>query len=155
MRILVVEDELKMASLLQRGLVEEAHEEAKRTLADIRDLDRGIHPAVLSDRGLDAAISALADRCPVPVAVDAEGWTAELAATEFTLASGESASTTLLVTSPIDAKAPWAAYRAALMVRPFAEAGATWWIESPWLPPNEPEDLRRRIEAGPPRVELS
>ncbi len=45
--------------------------------------------------------------------------------------------------------------RAASMVRPFAEAGATWWIESPWLPPNEPEDLRRRIEAGPPRVELS
>jgi hypothetical protein len=45
--------------------------------------------------------------------------------------------------------------RAAEVVRPFAEAGATWWIESPWLPPNEPEDLRRRIEAGPPRVELS
>jgi alkanesulfonate monooxygenase SsuD/methylene tetrahydromethanopterin reductase-like flavin-dependent oxidoreductase (luciferase family) len=45
--------------------------------------------------------------------------------------------------------------RAAEVVRPFAEAGATWWIESPWLPPNEPEDLRRRIEDGPPRVELS
>ncbi len=44
---------------------------------------------------------------------------------------------------------------AAEVVRPFAEAGATWWIESPWLPPNEPEDLRRRIEDGPPRVELS
>ncbi len=45
--------------------------------------------------------------------------------------------------------------RAAEVVRPFAGAGATWWIESTWLPPNEPEDLRRRIEAGPPRVELS
>lgn len=55
-----------------RALVEEAHEQAKRTLADIRDLVRGIHPAVLSDRGLDAAISALADRCPVPVVVDVE-----------------------------------------------------------------------------------
>jgi signal transduction histidine kinase len=55
-----------------RALVEEAHEEAKRTSADIRDLVRGIHPAVLSDRGLDAAISALADRCPVPVEVDVE-----------------------------------------------------------------------------------
>jgi signal transduction histidine kinase len=53
-----------------RALVEEAHEEAKRASADIRDLVRGIHPAVLSDRGLDAAISALADRCPVPVEVD-------------------------------------------------------------------------------------
>src|SRR3712207_9254828 len=55
-----------------RELVEEAHGEAKRALADIRDLVRGIHPAVLSDRGLDAAISALADRCPVPVEVDVE-----------------------------------------------------------------------------------
>jgi alkanesulfonate monooxygenase SsuD/methylene tetrahydromethanopterin reductase-like flavin-dependent oxidoreductase (luciferase family) len=45
--------------------------------------------------------------------------------------------------------------RAASMVRPFAEAGATWWIESSWLPPNESEDLRRRMEAGPPRIELS
>ena len=53
-----------------RNLVEEAHGEAKRALAEIRDLVRGIHPAVLSDRGLDAAISALADRCPVPVEVD-------------------------------------------------------------------------------------
>ncbi len=43
--------------------------------------------------------------------------------------------------------------RAASMVRPFAEAGATWWIESMWTPPNEPDDLRRRIEAGPPRVD--
>jgi signal transduction histidine kinase len=51
-------------------LVEEAHEEAKRTLVEIRDLVRGIYPAVLSDRGLDAAISALAVRCPVPVKVD-------------------------------------------------------------------------------------
>jgi len=47
-------------------LVGEAHEEAKRTLAEIRDLIRGIHPAVLTDRGLDAAISALASRSPVP-----------------------------------------------------------------------------------------
>src|SRR3712207_2933723 len=55
-----------------RKLVEEAHGEAKRALAEIRDLVRGIHPVVLSDRGLDAAISALADRCPVPVVVDVE-----------------------------------------------------------------------------------
>jgi signal transduction histidine kinase len=53
-----------------RKLVEEAHGEAKRALADIRDLVRGIHPALLSDRGLDAAISALADRSPVPVEVE-------------------------------------------------------------------------------------
>src|SRR5215217_3981219 len=51
-------------------LVGEAHEEAKLALAEIRDLIRGIHPAVLTDRGLDAAISALAGRYPVPVSVD-------------------------------------------------------------------------------------
>jgi signal transduction histidine kinase len=55
-----------------RALVEEAHGEAKRALGDIRDLVRGIHPAVLSDRGLDAAISALTDRCPLPVEVDVD-----------------------------------------------------------------------------------
>ncbi len=44
------------------------------------------------------------------------------------------------------------AERAASMVRPYAEAGATWWIESPWTPPNAPEDLRRRIGQGPPRA---
>jgi signal transduction histidine kinase len=52
-----------------RALVEEAHQEAKRALAELRDLARGIHPAVLSDRGLDAALSALAARSPVPVEV--------------------------------------------------------------------------------------
>jgi alkanesulfonate monooxygenase SsuD/methylene tetrahydromethanopterin reductase-like flavin-dependent oxidoreductase (luciferase family) len=42
--------------------------------------------------------------------------------------------------------------QAAQVVRPFAEAGITWWMESPWTPPNEPEDLRRRIKQGPPRI---
>jgi alkanesulfonate monooxygenase SsuD/methylene tetrahydromethanopterin reductase-like flavin-dependent oxidoreductase (luciferase family) len=40
---------------------------------------------------------------------------------------------------------------AAAQVRPFAEAGGTWWIESPWSAPNEVPDLRRRIAAGPPK----
>jgi len=57
---------------IAQELVEEAHEEAKCTLSEIRDLVRGIHPAVLSDRGLDAAISALAVRCSMPVEVDVE-----------------------------------------------------------------------------------
>ena len=43
--------------------------------------------------------------------------------------------------------------KAASIVRPYAEAGATWWIESPWTPPNAPEDLSRRIRQGPPRVD--
>jgi len=43
--------------------------------------------------------------------------------------------------------------RASSIVRPFAEAGATWWMESPWTPPNEPDDLRTRIRQGPPRAD--
>ena len=38
-----------------RALVVEAHDEAKRALVELRDLARGIHPAVLTDRGLAAA----------------------------------------------------------------------------------------------------
>ena len=53
-----------------RGLVEEAHGEARRVLSEIRDLVRGIHPAILTDRGLDPALSALAGRSRIPVAVD-------------------------------------------------------------------------------------
>jgi alkanesulfonate monooxygenase SsuD/methylene tetrahydromethanopterin reductase-like flavin-dependent oxidoreductase (luciferase family) len=41
---------------------------------------------------------------------------------------------------------------AASVVRPYAEAGITWWIESMWAAPNEPDDLRARIRQGPPPV---
>jgi signal transduction histidine kinase len=50
-------------------LVTRAHDEAKQAIGELRDLVRGIHPAVLTDRGLDAAVSALAARCPVAVQV--------------------------------------------------------------------------------------
>jgi signal transduction histidine kinase len=49
-----------------RMLIEAAHRNAKETLVELRDLARGIHPAVL-DRGLDAALSALAETSPTPV----------------------------------------------------------------------------------------
>jgi signal transduction histidine kinase len=49
-----------------RELVGEAREEAKRALAELRDLARGIRPGMLAERGLDAAIHALAARSPVP-----------------------------------------------------------------------------------------
>jgi signal transduction histidine kinase len=45
----------------------EAHEDAKAALAELRDLIRGLHPAVLEDRGLDAALSGVAARMPIPV----------------------------------------------------------------------------------------
>ncbi|MGW6903850.1 sensor histidine kinase [Streptomyces sp. NPDC054940] len=51
------------------AMVAEAHGEVKLALQELRDLARGIHPAVLTDRGLDAALSAVASRCTVPVKV--------------------------------------------------------------------------------------
>jgi signal transduction histidine kinase len=53
-----------------RGLVGDAHAELQRAIAELRNLARGIHPAVLTDRGLDAALSALAARSPIPVRLD-------------------------------------------------------------------------------------
>jgi signal transduction histidine kinase len=50
-------------------LVTRAREEAELAVKDLRDLARGIHPAVLSDLGLGPALDALADRAPVPVEV--------------------------------------------------------------------------------------
>ncbi|GKQ35686.1 sensor histidine kinase [Streptomyces sp. A012304] len=54
---------------LVAAMVEEAHGEVKLALQELRDLARGIHPAVLTDRGLDAALSSVASRCTVPVKV--------------------------------------------------------------------------------------
>ena len=53
-----------------RALLDEAHTDAKHALVELRDLARGLHPAVLTDRGLDAALSGLAGRSPVPVTLD-------------------------------------------------------------------------------------
>jgi signal transduction histidine kinase len=50
-----------------REAIAEAHEAAKAALAELRDLIRGLHPAVLEDRGLDAALSGVAARMPIPV----------------------------------------------------------------------------------------
>lgn len=43
--------------------------------------------------------------------------------------------------------------QAAAQVRPWAEAGATWWLEAIWTGPNGPDDLRARLRQGPPRVD--
>ncbi|MBN8867730.1 MAG: hypothetical protein J0H98_09260 [Solirubrobacterales bacterium] len=50
-------------------ILDGASAELEQTLAELRELARGIHPAVLSDRGLDAALLALAHRAPLPVEV--------------------------------------------------------------------------------------
>lgn len=55
-----------------RTMVAAAHDEAKAALAEIRDLVRGIHPVILEDRGIDAALSAVVARSPVPVELDVQ-----------------------------------------------------------------------------------
>jgi signal transduction histidine kinase len=50
-------------------LIAQAREEAQLAVKELRELARGIHPAVLSDHGLHAALEALAARAPVPVEV--------------------------------------------------------------------------------------
>ncbi len=55
-----------------RQAIAEAHEEAKAALAELRDLIRGLHPAVLEDRGLDAALSGVTARMPIPVRLDVD-----------------------------------------------------------------------------------
>jgi signal transduction histidine kinase len=51
------------AELLMAG----AQEELQLALEELRELARGIHPAVLSDRGLQGALEALAGRLPIPI----------------------------------------------------------------------------------------
>ncbi len=55
------------------ALLERAQAELGTGLAELRELARGIHPAVLTERGLEPALRGLATRSPVPVTLDAEG----------------------------------------------------------------------------------
>jgi signal transduction histidine kinase len=55
-----------------RQLLASAREGTRAAIAELRDLARGIYPAILTDRGLDAALSALAARAPVRVDVSVE-----------------------------------------------------------------------------------
>jgi signal transduction histidine kinase len=66
MRLGMARAEHPDAARAQQVIVE-AHEEAKAALAELRQLVRGLHPAVLEDRGLDAALSGVAARLPIPV----------------------------------------------------------------------------------------
>ncbi|MGH9088424.1 MAG: sensor histidine kinase [Acidimicrobiales bacterium] len=55
-----------------RQLLESAHEEAKAALVELRNLARGVHPAVLAERGLDAALASVVARCPLPVSLSVD-----------------------------------------------------------------------------------
>jgi len=54
------------------ALLEEAHGATKDAITELRRLVQGFQPAVLADRGLDAALSAVVARCPVPTTLDTE-----------------------------------------------------------------------------------
>jgi signal transduction histidine kinase len=54
------------------ALLDETETEVRAALAELRELARGIHPAVLTDQGLAAAVRTLAERSPVPVEVEAD-----------------------------------------------------------------------------------
>jgi len=55
---------------LQLGDVDAGIEHVRAAIGELRELARGIHPAILTDHGLAAAVEALADRAPFPVAVE-------------------------------------------------------------------------------------
>ena len=59
-------DELRPLELV------ELQDQAREMLTDLRELARGIHPQVLSDRGLVAAVESRSSRFPVPLAVIAD-----------------------------------------------------------------------------------
>ena len=54
-----------------RVAIEHARAELRQTLEELRDLARGIHPAVLTQAGLAAALEGVAERFPLPIEVDA------------------------------------------------------------------------------------
>ncbi|MET9343710.1 histidine kinase [Nonomuraea sp. NPDC003804] len=69
MRLGLARLDLPPDSPAARQLVQ-AHEEAKQALVELRELIRGVHPQVLTDRGLGAAVRDAAGRSPIPVDVD-------------------------------------------------------------------------------------
>ena len=77
-RLVALALKLKLARMKVEGsseaaaLLDESSAELQASLDELRELARGIHPAILSDHGLAAAVRALADRAPVPVSVSVE-----------------------------------------------------------------------------------
>ncbi|MGO8956094.1 MAG: sensor histidine kinase [Streptosporangiaceae bacterium] len=72
------------------ALIESASKEAREALTELRELARGIHPAVLTETGLAGAVHALAERSPVPTTVAAvppERFAAALEATAYFVVS--------------------------------------------------------------------
>ena len=118
------------------AMVERAHDDSKRAVSDLRNLVRGIHPAVLTDRGLDAAVSALAARSTIPVEVN-------ISLAERPPATVESAAYFVIAEALTNAAkhsgASLGARRRPRRRRPAADRGhrrRSWWCRSPtrWRP---------------------
>ncbi len=69
MNLRLARDKLEADPETTAELLDEAMEELAAATAELRELARGIHPVVLSDRGLAAALGGLAERSPVPVEI--------------------------------------------------------------------------------------
>jgi signal transduction histidine kinase len=66
-RLRLARNQVKRSERTADEVLEELQSDGRELLADLRELAHGIHPPVLTDRGLAAAIEARADRLPVPV----------------------------------------------------------------------------------------
>jgi signal transduction histidine kinase len=68
----MAEEKLQTDPESARLLLAEARSDAREALGELRDLARGIRPPILTDRGLEAAIGALAVRSPLPVSLSVD-----------------------------------------------------------------------------------
>jgi signal transduction histidine kinase len=75
-RLVALAMKLRLARRKAEGdvaaLLDESSADLQESLDELRELARGIHPAVLTDRGLGAALRSLADRAPVPVDIEGD-----------------------------------------------------------------------------------
>jgi PAS domain S-box-containing protein len=71
------------------AILDEASGELDQALVELRELARGLHPAILTDRGLAHALEALAARIPVPVEIEVgdERWDSTVEATAYFIAA--------------------------------------------------------------------
>ncbi len=72
-RLGLARNQLKRDPHLAEATLRDAQVDAQRALEDLQELARGIHPAILTDRGLVEAVTERATRMPVPVEVHANG----------------------------------------------------------------------------------
>jgi signal transduction histidine kinase len=78
-----------------KKLLDDARDKVRGSVGELRMIGRGLHPAVLEDRGLDAALSSIVARAPIPVdiRIDAESIPADVAETAYYVANEAIANT--------------------------------------------------------------